>query len=203
MAVPPSLAGPFWRVFPWNPAAPDGAPFSVRYVPPVGSQTGGRFDLGDQPVLYLAEQPEHALAELLQRFRGKPLRRGHLRRHDSRNPGTFYPLALAEAYLPTEVESALPDLGEPAALNRLGIRPDHLASQDRRVTQAISRTLHDRGLPGFRWWSALTGDWHVTVIYLDHVNVHQIAYRAPDGLSLDHPVVRAMARLLRMPLPAP
>jgi hypothetical protein len=63
MPDPPSLAGPFWRVFPWDPAAPDGAPYSARYVPPTGTQTGGRFDLGDVPVLYLAEQPEQALAE--------------------------------------------------------------------------------------------------------------------------------------------
>lgn len=201
MPGPPSLAGPFWRVFPWDPDAPDRAPYSARYVPPAGSQTGGRFDLGDVPVLYLAEQPEHALAELLHRFRGKPLRQGHLRRHDSRKPGTFHPLALVEAYLPAEVERALPDLGDPSVLSRLGIRPDHLASHERRTTQAISRKLHDKELPGFRWWSALTGDWHVTVLYLDHVDVDRIAYRAPGALSPDHPVVRETARLLHMPLP--
>jgi hypothetical protein len=201
MPEPPGLAGPFWRVFPWDPAAPDGGPYSVRYVPPAGSQTGGRFDLGNVPVLYLAEQPEHAVAELLQRFRGKPLRPGHLRRHDRRSPGTFHPLVLVQAYLPGEVEGALPDLGDPVVLDRLGIRPDHLASQERRITQAISRKLHDSGLPGFRWWSALTGDWHVSVLYLDRVDVRRIAYRAPDPLSLHHPVVHAAARLLRMPFP--
>lgn len=203
MSDPLNLAGPFWRVFPWDPAAPDGQPFSARYVPPAGSQTGGRFDLENVPVLYLAEQPEHALAELLQRFRGRPLRQGHLRRHDSQSPGTFHPLSLVQAYLPTEIEREIPDLGDPAALSQFGIRPDHLASRERRITQAISRTLHDHGLPGFRWWSALTGDWHVTVLYLDHVDVRQIAYRAPDALSLDHPVVRATARLLHMPISSP
>jgi hypothetical protein len=143
----PGVAGPVWRVFPWDPAAPDGAPYSARYVPPAGSQTCGRFDLGDVPVLYLAERPEHAVAELLQRFRGKPLRQGHLRRYDSRTPGTFRPLALVDVHLPVEVELALPDLGDPAVLDRLGIRPDQLASQERRITQAISRTLHERRLP--------------------------------------------------------
>ncbi len=200
MATPPGLAGPFWRVFPWDGAAPDGAPYSARFVPPSGSQTGGRFDLGDVSVLYLSEHPEHALAELLARFRGKPLRAGHLRRHDSRSPGTFHPLALVEAYLPADLESGLPDLGDPDTLSRFTIRPDALASHDRRVTQAISRKLHGEGMSGFRWWSALGGDWHVTVLYLDRVDVRQIAYRAPAALSVDHPVVRAAARLLQMPL---
>jgi hypothetical protein len=72
--APVAEAGPFWRVFPWDPAAPDGAPFSARYVPPAGEQTGGRFDPGTVPVLYLAESLEHALAEVLRRYTGKPLR---------------------------------------------------------------------------------------------------------------------------------
>lgn len=200
MADPSGLAGPFWRVFPWDPAAPDGAPYSARFVPPFGSQTGGRFDLGDVPVLYLSEHPEHALAEMLARFRGKPIQPGYLRRHDTRRPGTYHPLALVEAYLPAELDNGLPDLGDPNTLSRLGIRPDALASHERRITQAISRELHGEGLAGFRWWSALGGDWHVTVLYLDRVDTRRIAYRAPDALSPDHPVVAAAARLLQMPV---
>jgi hypothetical protein len=151
-------------------------------------------------VLYLAERAELALAEVLARFRGKPLRTGHLRRYDPRSPGTFYPLALVAAYLPAEIESALPDLGNPETLSRFAIRADTLASHDRRMTQAISRKLHTEGVSGFRWWSALGGDWHVTVLYLDRVELRQIAYRGPEALSLEHPVVRATARLLRMPI---
>jgi hypothetical protein len=200
MDRPTALAGPLWRIFPWDPLAPDGAPYSARFIPPAGSQTGGRFDLGTVPVLYLAEHSEHALAEVLQRFRGKPLRPAHLRRRDSRQPERVLPLALVEARLPLEVNAALPDLGDPAVLQRLGIRPDHLASRDRRTTQAISRALHDRGLPGLRWWSALSGDWHATVLYLDRVDVRAIVYGEPDALSIDHPVARETARLLDMPI---
>jgi hypothetical protein len=194
------LVGPLWRVFPWDRTAPDGAPYSARFIPPAGSQTGGRFDLGTPPVLYLAEAPEHALAELLHRFRGRPLRAAHLLRRDARDPDLFHPLALVEAFLPAELAQALPDLGDPQMLLELGIRPDHLASRERRTTQAISRALYERGLPGFQWWSALHGDWHVTLLYLDRIGVSRIAYRAPEALSLEHPVVRTVARQLEMRL---
>ena len=121
----------WWRLFPWNPAAGDGAPFSPRFVPPAGSQTGGRFDLGTPSVVYLAQDPAHAVAEVLQGFRGKELGPEHLLRADPANPGAFHPLALVEATLPPDIETRLPDLGDPAVLVRLGIRPDHLASRDR------------------------------------------------------------------------
>jgi RES domain-containing protein len=133
---------PWWRVFPWNPAASDGAPFSTRYEPPAGTQTGGRFDVGTPSVLYLAESPVHAVAELLQGFRGMKLTPTHLVRADPGDPDAFHPLALVEAQLPAGVEANLPDLTDPAVLVRLGIRPDHLASHDRAVTQAISRRVY-------------------------------------------------------------
>lgn len=187
-----------WRVLPWDPTAPEGERFSVRYVPPSGSQTGGRFDLGDVPVLYLAETPEHAVAELLRREVGKPLKRGHLRIHDERRPGTYHPRALVSAVLSEPVARALPDLGDGAALARLGVRADALASEDRRLTQAISRSIHEAGLPGFRWWSALRGDWHATVLFLDRVPSSSVEYGNPEPLALTHPVVLRVARMLRM-----
>lgn len=201
MGVAADPTGTFWRVFPWDPGAADGEPFSARYTPPAGAQTGGRFDLGEPPVLYLAERPESALAELLQRFRGKPLRRGHLRRADRRAPGTFHPLSLVEAHLPAAVVARMPDLGDPAELVARGIRPDSLASSDRRITQPISRAIHADGAPGFRWWSALSGDWHVSVLFMDRVVPADVQYGEPNPLDVDHPLVRGTARLLRMPLP--
>ena len=190
-------AGPFWRVFPWDPEAADGAPFSPRYVPPAGAQTGGRFDPGDVPVLYLAETPEHALAEILRRYTGKTLHPGHLRVRDERT-GLFHPRALVRAWIPPMVDRALPDLGDGATLHRLGIRADTLASADRDLTRAVARDLHARGVPGFRWWSALRGDWHVTVLFLDRVDARTVRYDTPDPLTVDHLAVRAAARLLDM-----
>jgi hypothetical protein len=194
---------PFWRVFPWDPHAPDGAPFSARYLPPAGTQTGGRFDPGHPPVLYLAQDPVHALTELLHGFRGTPLLPEHLLRPDPNGPGTYHPLSLVEARLPTGMEARLPDLADPAVLVDLDIRPDQLASHDRTVTQAISRRVHasTAGYPGFRWWSALTGEWHVTVLFMDRLDPRSIEYTVPVPLDVRHPAVRAAARFLKMPIP--
>ncbi len=191
--------GSFWRIFPWNPDALPGEPYSATYVPPAGSQTGGRFDLGDVPVLYLAESPEHAVAEILRRFAGKPLRRSHLRRRDRTQPATSYPLALVAAEIPTSVAERLADLTDPVTLTDLGIRPDRLASEDRRVTQAISRAIYERGYPGFRWWSALKGDWHATILYLDRIDSGAMRYGNPDPLHPQHAVVARVCDELRMP----
>lgn len=191
---------PWWRVFPWNPAAPEGAPFSARYFPPAGTQTGGRFDLGTPTVAYLARHPSHAVAELLQGFRGKSLRPEHLVRADPSNPGAFHSLALVELFLPAAVEARLADLCDPAVLVRHEIRPDHLASRSRNVTQPIARRLHQHpeGYTGFCWWSALTGDWHVAVLFLDRIDIPKIGFGVPDAISPEHPAVREAAAFLQM-----
>ena len=191
-------AGPFWRVFPWDPMAADGVPFSPAYVRPVGTQTAGRFDPGHAPVLYLAESPEHALSEILRRYQGKPLRAGHLRVAGTERPGVFYSRALVRVWIPPEVDRALPDLADGATLQCLGIRADALASEDRSITQQIARDIHAAGLPGFRWWSALRGDWHATVLFLDRVDPQAIRYDTPEPLSTHHPLVRRVAELLNM-----
>ncbi len=58
--------GVLWRAFPWDCTAPEGGPFSVRSVAPPHMQNYGRFDLHGRPsVLYLAQTPAHAVAEVL------------------------------------------------------------------------------------------------------------------------------------------
>jgi hypothetical protein len=96
-------AGPqrLWRVFPWDPAAERGAPFSPEYVVPAHRQTKGRFDLGTSPVIYLAESPEHAVAELLRPFTGRRLSEPQLF-------GAGHRLALVEVSLDSAVFSAWP-----------------------------------------------------------------------------------------------
>ena len=193
----------YWRVFPWNPGAVDGAPLSARYVPPAGSQSGGRFDLGTPSVLYLAESPAHAVAELLQRFRGGEITAEQLVRRDADEPTTYHPLSLVRAELPDEVIARLPDFADTAVLVRLKIRPDQLASHDRAVSREIARRVHaaSASYPGFRWWSALTGEWHVTVLFLDRVDPASIVYSTPQPLQIGHPVVREAAQFLRITLP--
>lgn len=190
----------WWRVFPWNPAAADGAPFSARYVPPTGSQTGGRFDLGNPSVAYLASQPEHPVAEVLKEFRGKPLKDGHLLRTDPSAPGVYHRHALVETRLPREVEDRFLDLDDGGVLERLQLRPSDLASHERARTQPIARRIHGdpAGYTGFRWWSALTGEWNSGVLFLDRIDVEMVQYGNPDPLEVGHPVVQRAARFLQM-----
>lgn len=180
-----------WRIFPWDPHATDGAPFSARYVP--SEQGSGRFDVTDTRVLYLAESPEHAAAEAIQPFRGRVLRDSHLERFGRR-------LALVPVTLQSETVGRLADLTDPAVLLHHGIRPDHLASADTRRTQAIARALYDLDLPGFRWWSSLSGDWHATILFLRDTG-DDLTFGTPDPLSLDHPAVRAAAAAVSAWLP--
>jgi hypothetical protein len=79
-----------WRVFPWDPAAKAGEPFSPGYVHP--NQGSGRFDVSGKLVVYLAETAVHAVAEKLQRFRGQKVDRKDLLE-------SGHPLALVECQL--------------------------------------------------------------------------------------------------------
>lgn len=194
-------SGPFWRVFPWDSASAPGDPYTPQYVLPAGVQTGGRFDLSDVPTQYIAlDDPAHALAEVLQSLRGRrELRAGHLRRRVRGRPGVYHPLAVVETWIPRAIYDSLPDLGDPENLVAFGIRPDDLSSRDRATTQRISRKLHDDfDLPGFRWWSAFGGQWHVAVLYMDRVDPFRLRYGTPDPLHLAHPVVLAAADELKM-----
>jgi hypothetical protein len=182
-----------WRCFPWDPAAPDGAPFSIRYLVP--GQTVGRFDLRDRPpVRYLAESPEHAIGEILAPFRGTTFHPSYLRQGGRR-------LALVEVTLASSLVDRIPDCTNPEVLGVLGIRPDDLAHHNRPVTQAIARRLHDRGNEtgapaGLRWWSALTGAWHTVIVFTDRERPGEVTFGAPRNLRAGDPeVLRATSVL--------
>jgi hypothetical protein len=177
-----------WRVFPYDRAALLHAPFSASYIH--AGQTAGRFDLHDQPpVLYLAGSAEHAVGEVIQGYRGRGIGAAHLRRHG-------YPLALAAVTVVGDLAARIPDCTDPATLLRLEIRPDSLASHDRRITQAIARRLHAAGEVGFRWWSALTGAWHSVVLFSDRYRRGDLTFGSPELLSSAHEAVITAARLL-------
>lgn len=154
-------------------------------------QTIGRFDLHDRPpVRYLAESPEHAVGEVLGPFRGTTFRPAYLRQSGR-------PLALVEVTLATSLVARIPDCTEPTVLTTLRLRPDQLAHHDRVLTQAVSQALHDAGgHAGLRWWSALTGGWHTTVVFTDHERDGDVVFGAPRVLVASDPVVaRALAML--------
>jgi len=191
MAPSPARTG--WRCFPWDPDAADGAPFSSGHLAP--GQTVGRFDLHDRPtVRYLADSPEHAIGEALSPFRGTEFHPAYLRR-------AGFGLALAAVTLAPALAARIPDCTDPAVLSALGLRPDDLAHHDRAITQAIARRLHSLGAAtgepaGLRWWSALTGAWHTTVVFTDRERAGEVGFGLPRHLGVKDPeVIRALAVL--------
>ena len=158
------------------------------------SQGSGRFDLvegGRGPlVLYLGESPAHAIGEVMQAFRGRTVADAHLRRNG-------HSLALVEVHLDEDAaRTNVADLTQPAVLGELGIGPDVLASHDRRRTQAAARAVHAAGYAGLRWWSALTGEWHGLVLFLDRVAPSALRFGVPQSITLTDLALREAARLL-------
>lgn len=181
-----------WRVFPWDPASDEGDPFSPSFVPePTGR---GRFDLPPRlsPVLYLAESPEHAVAELLHPWRGRSIDDRHLTRAGR---------SLASVEIRWDAPSAdVVDLCDPANLVRLAVPPDRVASRDRAVTRPIAQQVWDEGAAGLRWWSRFWGDWHTVVVFTDRASVgaagEDLRFGAPEPLQLESPAVVEAADLL-------
>lgn len=179
-----------WRVFPWDPDADPGDPFSPSYVPPCTGR--GRFDLPLElsRVLYLAELPEHAVAEGLQPWRNRTLRPGHLRRADR-------PLALVRVRVSGQGPSDTVDLCDPHRLVELDIPPDRVAAGDRRTTQPLARRAWDAGHTGLRWWSVFRGEWHGAVLFVRRLR-GRLEYGEPERLTLETDAVRAAAATLGM-----
>lgn len=182
-----------WRVFPWDPDAAPGTPFSATATPK--GQGSGRFDVPHlTPVRYLAESPEHAVGERIQTLRGQRVTDADLLWHGRR-------LALVGATLTcSPADGGIVDLCDPQALIRFDCRPDLLASRDRRRTQAIAERLYAAGTTGFRWWSSVAGDWHATILFANRVAAGALVWDDPQPLSVQHDAVRAAAAILGIEL---
>lgn len=200
MADERSIAhGELWRAFPWDREAPEGGPFSIRSVAPPHMQNYGRFDLrGRPPVLYLAQTPAHAMAEVLRGLKRNPAdpHRHRVSRGDLTGAGN--PRALVPVRLPPELADRVPDFGRGEVLERFGVRADELCSRERRVTQDAARRIyqHPDQVPGFFWWSAFHGDWHVLLLFLDRAPLARLAFGEPRMVTVDDPAVREAAEVL-------
>lgn len=182
-----------WRVLPWDSRVRPGRPFSPSFVP--GATGRGRFDLpvDRSPVLYLAESPEHAVAEALQPWRNRPLRTEHLER-------AGLPLAVVRVRLSDDARPGVADLCDPEVLGALDVGADQIASRHRHVTQPIARLVWEAGHSGLRWWSTFWGDWHGVILFTERIAAGLILDE-PEALSLETPAVRVAARALGMTLP--
>lgn len=188
-------AGRVWRVCPWDPDAAAGTPFSPQYVP--AGQGSGRFDIPglSSGVLYLAETPEHAVAERIQHYRGQLLDDEDLFAARRR-------LALVAVTLPEGTRDRVADLGDPKVLVRLGVRADETASRHRSTTQRIAAKVHARKHAGLRWWSAFFGEWHAVVLFRDRVKA-ALVYDPPEAITLENPALRDAAELLGVRIARP
>lgn len=135
----------------------------------------------------MAETPEHALGEALSAFRGTDFHESYLRQSGRS-------LALVQVTLAASLVARIPDCTDPKVLAALGLRPDQLAHHDRILTQAVSRDLHGRGTladgpAGLRWWSALTGAWHTTVVFTDHERSGDVRFGTPRVLQFSEPAL--------------
>lgn len=182
---------PLWRVFPWDPAAAEGANFSAAFVP--GGQGRNRFGLPGSPhgAIYFAESREHAVAEAIQAFRNSPV---PLTNDDLTAWG--HRLALVPATLDSGTWSRIADLCEPATLGGIDITADLPAFRDRKRTQQIAVSLHAREHAGLRWWSAFWGEWHSVILFRDRLPVDALTYGRPTPLDVTSPPVMEAARLL-------
>jgi RES domain-containing protein len=190
-------APPAWRAFPWSRTARPGEKFSASFVPASGGT--GRFDLPGERVLYLAETPEHAIAEKIARFRGTPLQPRHLREYG-------LPLALASVAIDGPTRKSIADLCDPKALRSLGIAPDRVAARDREATQAIAALVAETGASGLRWWSAFFGEWHTLALFVDRLPAGALAFGTPRLIAPDDPALAAATsalgiRGIKAPLP--
>jgi hypothetical protein len=182
---------PLWRVFPWDPDATEGERFSASFVP--GGQGRSRFDLrgSARGVICLAGSEDHAVAEMIQGYRNS---REPLTNDDLTVWGHRY--ALVSVNLAPELWPRIEDLCEAATLTELEITADLPAMRDRRLTQQIASTLHDRGHAGLGWWSAFWGEWHTTVLFRDRFSADAITFGAPRPLDIGMAPVVEAARLL-------
>jgi hypothetical protein len=182
----------YWRVFPWEPAARAGAPFSPGFVP--AAQGAGRFDRRAGRVLYLAGSAEHAAAEKLQRFRDSEIDAADLTEFGR-------PLVLVEVDPGEDPIPAVADLCDPDTLAEYAIGPDRIAAHSTTTTQAVADVIARAGHDGLRWWSVFRGEWHTLVVFLAEA-ADPRWFGRPVPLRLDHPAVRAAATALGIRNPA-
>ena len=168
------------RCFAWDEHAGDAGPDGPLWFPRI-FQGEGRHDNPDRyACLYLSTSPLSTVVEQLARFRGQRLLPSLLRRRG-------LPLALADLELADAVE--LVDLDDPVVLRRERLRPSHVATRDRHVTQPQALLLHSRhrNAAGLRWWSIHEALW--TNVTLFDRAASRVRVRSVRKLSIEDPTV--------------
>lgn len=150
-------------------------------------QGEGRHDHPERyGALYLSRVPESAVAERIQRFRGRTLSDADLRLVG----GAQYALAIFNDSALTQ----LVDLDDPMELVSRRLRPSMIATRERRVTQRIAMRIFEEGLLGLGWWSTLEATWPNVTLFAERASPFLTLSNTPELLSVHHPVVRTAAQ---------
>jgi hypothetical protein len=170
-----------YRVFAWDPTV-EPKPLDV----PRERQGTGRHDAPDRYLaLYLAREPQSAVAERIQAFRGHRLTAQDLVRADGR--------ILALASLDDRSLPPLVDLDDPAMLVELRRRPSQVATGERLTTQGLALGLFRAGAIGMAWWSIIEAGWTNVTLFGERLPQGGLPVHGAVPLSLDHPDVIAAA----------
>lgn len=137
--------------------------------------------------LYVSEEPLSPVVERLARFRGRQLTPDKL-------ISWGRPVALATLELPEEAE--IVDLDEPEVLEREGLRPSRVATNERSLTQAQASDLFGQhaSAAGLRWWSTFESLW-ANVTLFDRAEA-ALAVADVHALDVGDDVVREAAEFL-------
>jgi len=122
---------------------------------------------------------------VLSPFRGTTFRPAYLRQGGQQ-------LGLVAVTLAPSLIARIPDCTDPAVLAELDL---HAHAGAAGAAGALA---------GLRWWSALTGAWHTTVIFTDRQRAREITFGAPRHLEPDDDaILRALLVLGIRPSPRP
>lgn len=181
-----------YRVFPLQPGAAEGAPGGPLFVAR-DRQGSGRHDNPDlYGALYATRSPESAVAERLQAFRGRSIGDEAFRRAD----GT----RLALVGIDEGALAGVADLDDPTELSARRLRPSHVASRHRKVTQRIAAEAFGGGATGLSWWSVLDSDWINVTLFAERCRSVLSVATEPEPLRGEHPAVTTAAQAIGVAL---
>jgi RES domain len=142
-----------FRCFPWEADTGERTRGGPLWFPRMAQGEGRHDNPTAYGCLYVSEEPVSAVVERLAPFRGwhalEPWMLVSRRRQ------------VALAALDLDDDAILVDLDDPAVLEREGLRPSRVATDDRALTQAYASDLHARHVDaaGLRWWSTFESLW--------------------------------------------
>jgi RES domain-containing protein len=158
-------------------------------------QGAGRHDApGRYGAWYCSRDGVSAVAEAMHYFRGHVIRDTDFERASG----------LSKALVTLGLDDALQliDLDDASELVRRRLRPSHVATRRRAVTQPIAHLAFEEGAGGLEWWSSLDADWINVTLFHERALPHISIETPPRRLSVRVPEVRQAADHLGIRLDA-